>query len=81
MSKNFPTAKAAFDLETFTFNGHALRTVVIDGKPWFVSSDVARCLNLLPGDFGYNAKRLLDATEHKVVHKRILEGHTVNLTV
>ncbi len=33
-------------LETFTFNGHTLRTVVIDGEPWFAVRDVTRALNL-----------------------------------
>lgn len=36
----------SFDLETFTFNGKTLRTVVIDGKPWFAAIDVLAALGL-----------------------------------
>ncbi len=35
-----------FDLETFTLNGHTLRTVVIDGAPWFAIADIAADLSL-----------------------------------
>ncbi len=31
-------------LNTFSFEGSAVRTIVIEGKPWFVASDVARIL-------------------------------------
>ena len=31
-------------LETFHFNGAAVRTLVQDGEPWFVAADVARVL-------------------------------------
>ena len=31
-------------LETFHFNGAAVRTLVQDGEPWFVAADVARAL-------------------------------------
>lgn len=37
MSKNF-------DLNTFTFNAKTLRTVTIDGEPWFSAPDVLDCL-------------------------------------
>lgn len=33
-------------LNTFDFNGHQLRTVVIEGEPWFAAPDVAGCLGL-----------------------------------
>lgn len=36
----------SFDLETFTYNGHTLRTVLIDGKPWFSALDAAAAINL-----------------------------------
>ena len=41
----------SFDLETFTFNGHMLRTVVIDGKPWFVFGDVLLCMGVVGDAF------------------------------
>lgn len=48
-NKSFATAKsAAFDLETFTFNGKPLQTVVIDGIPWFVANEVFKALDLAP---------------------------------
>jgi prophage antirepressor-like protein len=28
-------------LNTFSFEGSAVRTVVVDGEPWFVAADVA----------------------------------------
>ena len=31
-------------LEVFQYDGAEVRTVVIDGEPWFVASDVARIL-------------------------------------
>lgn len=33
-------------LNTFDFNGHQLRTVVIEGEPWFHAVDILRCLGL-----------------------------------
>ncbi|AOE44065.1 antirepressor [Gordonia phage Blino] len=32
------------DLMPFNYEGHTVRTVVIDGEPWFVAADVARIL-------------------------------------
>ncbi|AVP42269.1 antirepressor [Gordonia phage Fenry] len=32
------------DLMPFSYEGHTVRTVVIDGEPWFVAADVARIL-------------------------------------
>lgn len=37
---------STFDLNTFTFNGHTLRTILIDGKPWFLAADVCRALGM-----------------------------------
>ncbi|SDF07120.1 BRO family protein [Rhodobacter capsulatus] len=37
----------SFDLNTFTYNGIALRVFPDDaGKPWFVAADIIRCLGL-----------------------------------
>lgn len=38
------TNTPAFDLETFTFNGITLHTVVIDGEPWFSAKDMLRAI-------------------------------------
>ncbi|UVF60321.1 antirepressor [Gordonia phage Murp] len=32
------------DLMPFNYEGHTVRTVVVDGEPWFVAADVARIL-------------------------------------
>lgn len=37
------------DLLKLAFNGHEIRTVVIDGNPWFMAADVARALGLAFG--------------------------------
>jgi len=37
-------------LETFHFNGAAVRTLVQDGEPWFVAADVARVLGYVDTD-------------------------------
>lgn len=36
----------SFDFDTFTYNGHTLRTVVRDGKPWLVVADILEALGL-----------------------------------
>lgn len=57
-----------FDLETFTFNGHTLRTVVIDGALGFVLVDIARAIEL-DRSFTQNVRRFLDEAEIKVVRR------------
>jgi prophage antirepressor-like protein len=44
-----------FDLETFTFNGHTLRTVTLDGTLWFVGKDVLRAIGIAPGGTAYDS--------------------------
>ena len=34
------------DLRTWNFEGHEVRTVEIDGEPWFVLADVCKVLEL-----------------------------------
>ena len=52
----------------YTFNGSTLRTVEIDGEPWFVASDVCRILGLRPnavrGSYSNHLRRL-DAGEKR----------------
>lgn len=56
-----------FDLNTFTFNGHTLRTVMIDGKSWFFASDV---LGAIGGSrsHGANTRRILDECEFSTIN-------------
>lgn len=56
----------AFDLNTFTFNGHTLRTVMLKGEPWFVLQDIYRCLGLGQSQAS-NAARITDPSERIVI--------------
>lgn len=51
---SLPNAKS-FDLETFTFNGRTLRTVLIDGAPWFLLTEVLDILGITAGGGNYRA--------------------------
>ncbi|MCW1382690.1 BRO family protein [Novosphingobium sp. KCTC 2891] len=33
-------------MNTFDFNGHRLRTIDLDGEPWFHATDVCKCIGL-----------------------------------
>lgn len=43
----------------FAFKDHLVRTVMVDGEPWFVGGDVCRALEL-KGDAGQHVRRLDD---------------------
>lgn len=34
------------EVTPYLFDTHQLRTVMIDGEPWFVATDVCECLEL-----------------------------------
>jgi prophage antirepressor-like protein len=56
-------------ISKFTFNAHALRTVEIDGEPWFHAVDVLRCLGLnVAKGFNSYGKRL-DADEKRITRE------------
>jgi len=57
-----------FDLQTFTFEGHELRTKTIDGEPWLVAVDVLRALGIeVCPQRGVRSKLdILDPTEKRV---------------
>lgn len=69
-TRNAPAAHKSFDLETFTFNGKTLRTVVIYGKPWFVIKEIADILELERG-FTRNVNRFLDDAERLLATRQI----------
>ncbi|SOC00140.1 BRO-N domain-containing protein [Rhodobacter maris] len=48
----------SFDLNTFTFNGHTLRTVTFNGILRFPCVDVAHLLGLNPDSFTSNMRRI-----------------------
>lgn len=60
--------------KTFTFNGHTLRTVVFDGKPWFVATDVCRAVGIVNTT---NAVRPLDDDEKTRVDRGFIHGTTL----
>jgi len=39
---NRPTPSVVFQIDEFTYEGHPVRTVVLDDQPWFVAYDVCR---------------------------------------
>lgn len=59
----------SFDLNTFTYNGHKLRVVLIDGKPWFVGKDVARAIGQQRGSVAKNVRAIVDSTEVLVLER------------
>jgi prophage antirepressor-like protein len=68
-----------FDLETFTFNGHTLRTAVIDGTIWFAVADVFASLGRANNPVG-DIKAILDLDEeYKVVTRSLVRAEEVPL--
>lgn len=49
----------------FDFNGVRLRGTIIDDQPWFVATDVCRCLGLDPNNASTHCKKL-DADERQM---------------
>lgn len=65
-----------FDLNTFTFNGHTLRAVMIDGKPWFHNKDVLSAIGNDPR-YTQNIKTVVDADEYRVLNRgEMAEWHS-----
>lgn len=71
-----PAPSKSFDLETFTFNGKTLRTVVIDGKPWFVAPDIFLLLGMAPSNVANYKARHLDASEYRLLERSELNQGT-----
>lgn len=78
--KNFAAAKAAFDLETFTFNGKTLRTISVDGTIWFPNADIARVIGLDASSITANVKDLLTDDERVVLNSKTLRKQGKVLT-
>lgn len=60
---------------TFDFNGTTLRTIEIDGAPWFVAADACRCLGLeikAGGSGARNYLQRLRPNERRVVRKTVV---------
>lgn len=64
-------------LACFPRGGHQLRSVLIDGEPWFVAADACRCLGLPFGSGTGSVSRHLtnlDRDERKVVTRQTYTG-------
>lgn len=61
-------------LNTFTFEGSAVRTVVIDGEPWFFATDVAKTL-------GYSNPQKAIRDHCKGVNETVTPIHGTDQTV
>lgn len=53
----------------FDFNGHQLRSVLIDGEPWFVAADACRCLGMDVSKGTDHHCRKLDKDERGLVSR------------
>jgi len=54
------------DLELFTYQGRQLRTLLIDGEPWFVAADACKALTLRDTS---SAMRLVDEDDRRTLHR------------
>lgn len=65
-------------LVSFTYEGHQVRTLVIDGNPWFVAADVCAVL-----DIGNprQAVSYLDDDEKRVISGDTLAGRSPSTTL
>ncbi|KQB13207.1 hypothetical protein H9N28_08105 [Rhodobacter capsulatus] len=66
----------SFDLNTFTFNDVTLRTVLIDGNPWFALIDVLALVGIAPTNAYNYTRRYMDASEWTRAGKREFNGGT-----
>ena len=61
----------------FTFNGAEVRTITIEGEPWFISTDVAR---ILGAQSASGITRMID-DEDKGFHKVVTPGGAQDLVI
>jgi len=54
------------DLELFTYQGRQLRTLLIDGEPWFVAADACKALTLRDTS---SAMRLVDEDDRRTLYR------------
>ncbi|WP_394197741.1 BRO-N domain-containing protein [Litoreibacter albidus] len=59
-----PKPSTAPEISTFKFHNIELRTILIDGEPWFVGSDVSKAMEIKQVAHAY---RRLDETERTYV--------------
>lgn len=71
MSAKIAIPSAPSGVSTFTFDGHTIRVVEIEGEPWFVAKDVLSTLlpDFDPRQGANNNLRPLAAEERKVLRK------------
>ncbi|KAA6490795.1 hypothetical protein DXT98_01135 [Agrobacterium sp. ICMP 7243] len=60
----------AHDVSLFNFKGHELRTMVIDGEPWFIAGDLCAALGLPTGKGSGRWLRGYGVIEKKPVNRQ-----------
>lgn len=65
------------NLTTFNFNDNQVRTVLIDGEPWFVASDVTSILELANTSMAVQA---LDDDEYRIIGRSEMAVLTLSST-
>jgi prophage antirepressor-like protein len=68
-------------MNTFDFQGTALRTIEIDGEPWFVATDVCQCIGMSVAHGVGSWIRHLSSDERRLLtrksHHDLIAGWTV----
>ena len=67
-------------LTPFSFEGTALRRVIIDGDPWFVAADICRAQQLTPhnGSYSRHLRKLDDDEKRQVNRASVLADATTS---
>lgn len=66
------------EIFNFNFEGHDVRSLAIDGEPWFVGKDVAEALGYARGD---NAIKKYVDDDEKLMHQISASGQNRNMTI
>lgn len=75
MSAKIAIPSAPSGVSTFTFDGHAIRVVEIEGEPWFVAIDVSNALRLERTMFHQRVRALSD-DQRRTMTKLVVENTT-----
>ncbi|MDE2563788.1 MAG: hypothetical protein KGL48_16225 [Sphingomonadales bacterium] len=67
-------------MNTFDFQGHTLRTIDLDGTPWFVAADACRCLGLSLNAGTTHHLARLEADERKLAARKPFNGRDAHKT-
>lgn len=75
MSTEIAIPSAQSGVSTFTFDGHTIRVVEIEGEPWFVAIDVSNALRLERTMFHQRVRALSD-DQRRTMTKLVVENTT-----